>query len=688
MKKKKVKDINGILANAEKYLLRGNFQLALKNFETAQKKLKRDDIAAKIAQCRREVKIEKAKEQVKKAFKAEKKGHPDKALTYFRAANEVLNEAWILKRIEKLDTQLTGSNAALLAKAAEAAGDFRKAAEYYATACNHTSDDSAGSLGLKRARCLVGVKQYVEAVEVFKNLSHKDDGGRYDYGFALAQVGRYAQCLRVWEGLEVRDDRINEQRKIVVQRLCSDMAERLEQSESDASICNDARYLLQSATDLLLSDQRESIERLYQYGTLAWIKKLWEAEEWQSIADILKNYNGPLTPTLLALNAKVWFKMAEADSRHLSTMLLYWLSAIYSPSISVTFAPNSHQQQKVRRKLITMAEDLIKTHADTRYGREALVQLAIDNDLMQTLLELLEKQANPMDLLYTPGLSGHLNRSNAVLGLIRENRNFFKSRQHYLETGAFYSAAGSCLYQLKYQAYEKAAELGADLPKDLEKDEFVAYAIKLIYFEYGLHCLESGDDQVNDYFQSTPALFEIAPTLLQKLTQSAVNFKEWSLLQPYEDVLALIHKQFPNRSLGKTLSLVMSRGAIANFNKGRLNSKVLQGRMRKALKLDPDNEMAKESLQDATINFEVQTMYDAFDRHKLGKASKIARESDFDEVRDRYFECIEEAFDQILTCDLESQEKMIIINDLFEWGTTVDAFQPVMDKLKMHLNMN
>ena len=280
MKKKKVKDINGILANAEKYLLRGNFQLALKNFETAQKKLKRDDIAAKIAQCRREVKIEKAKEQVKKAFKAEKKGHPDKALTYFRAANEVLNEAWILKRIEKLDTQLTGSNAALLAKAAEAAGDFRKAAEYYATACNHTSDDSAGSLGLKRARCLVGVKQYVEAVEVFKNLSHKDDGGRYDYGFALAQVGRYAQCLRAWEGLEVRDDRINEQRKIVVQRLCSDMAERLEQSESDASICNDARYLLQSATDLLLSDQRESIERLYQYGTLAWIKKLWEAEEW------------------------------------------------------------------------------------------------------------------------------------------------------------------------------------------------------------------------------------------------------------------------------------------------------------------------------------------------------------------------------------------------------------------------
>ena len=688
MKKKKVKDINAILANAEKYLLRGNFQLALKNFETVQKKVKRDDIAAKITQCRREVKIEKAKLQVKKAHKAEKKGQPDKALSYFKTANGVLNEAWISKRIEELEKQLTGSNAVSLAKAAETAGDFRKAAEYYAAACKHTSDEAAESLWLKRARCLVGAKQYSEAVDVFKNLSPTDDGGRYDYGFALAEIGRYAQSLRVWEGLEIHDDRIDEQRKIVIHCLGSDMTERLERSEIDATICNDAHYLLQTAADLLFSDQRESIEKIYQYSTLAWIEKLWETEEWKSIADIYKNYTGPLTPTLLALNAKVWFKMAEADSRHLPTMLLYWLSAIYSPSISVTFASNSRQRQKVRRQLITMAEDLIKTHADTRHGREALAQLAIDNDLMQTLLELLEQQGNPMDLLYTPRLSGHLKQSTVLLDLIRANRDFFKSRQQYLETGAFYSAARESLYQLKYQAYERAAELCTNLPKDLDEDEFVAYAMKLIHFEYGLHCLESGHDQANDYFQSTPALFDIAPALLQELTQSAVNFQEWSRLKAYEDVLAFIYKQFPNRSLGKALSLVMSRGAIANFNKEHLNPKALQGRLRKALKFDPDNEMAKEALQDTTINFEVQAMWAAFDRHKLGKASKIARESDFDEVRDRYFEYIERAFDQILGCDLDSQEKMIIINDLFEWGTTVDAFQPVMDKLKMHLNMN
>ena len=81
-------------------------------------------------------------------------------------------------------------------------------------------------------------------------------------------------------------------------------------------------------------------------------------------------------------------------------------------------------------------------------------------------------------------------------------------------------------------------------------------------------------------------------------------------------------------------------------------------------------------------------MYAAFNRLKLGKASRIARDSEYDEVRDHYFRSIEETFDQIIGNDWAHGEKLMLINDLFEWGTTVDALQPVMDKLKMHLDMN
>lgn len=687
MKKKRGKNIESILVRAEKFFLGGNFSLAMKEFETAQKKLNRDDIAAKIACCRKEVKSGNAKQLIKKARKAEKKGDLDTALKCFQQANAVLNEAWIAQRIENFKGQLTGRDAVSLAKAAEVAGDFRQAAKCYANACD-AHGETCEPLLLKRARCLVRAGQYAEAVDIFKTLPLTKAGGRYDYGFALAQTGCFAQCLRAWEDLEINDDRFAEQKRVVARLLGTHLVDRLKRKEDYASTYRDAFYLLKTADALLTPDQRRSVENLYEYGTFAWIEELWEAQEFETVADILKTTAGPLTPALVALNAKVWFKMAGDDGRHLHTMLLYWLPAIYSPSIAESFAGSVGEWQKVRCKLIAMAENLIKKHADTRYGRQALANLAIDKELIQTLVTLLEKQGKCVDLICTPRLAVHLGRSDEVLGLIRENEAFFDNKQQYLETGAYYSAAGTYLYRLKNNEYEKAAGLLTDLQPDLEKDEFIDYAIPMISFEYGLHCLENGDTQISRYFQSTPALFNIAPALEQKLTQKALAFEDWGLSKSFEDVLSFIYKERPSQAVRKALSLVMARRAIAISNKGKLNPKALKGIINKALKLDPENEMAREAIQGTAVHFEVQAMRTAFYRQKLGTASRIARESEYDEVRDHYFRFIEESFDHIIANDWEHGEKLMLIDDLFKWGTTVDALQPVMEQLKMHLNMN
>lgn len=421
---------------------------------------------------------------------------------------------------------------------------------------------------------------------------------------------------------------------------------------------------------------------------MAWIEQLWEAQDFEAIADILKTGADPLTPVLVALNAKVWFKMAEDDGRHLHSMLLYWLPAIYSPSIAEPFGGSVGERQKVGHKLISMAEDLIKKHDDTRHGRQALTDLTIDKELLQTLAAFFEKQGKHVDLICTPRLAAHLGQSEEALFLISENEAFFQNEQQYLETGAFYSAAGSYLYWLRNKAYEKAAGLLTDLPQDLKRDIFIDYAIKLISFEYGLHRLDNGDAQVSRYFLSTPALLDIAPALEQRLTQNALAFEEWHLLKPFEDVLSTIHSKRPSQAVRKTLSLIMARRAVALSNKGQLNPKALKGIINKALKLDPENEMARGAIKDIAITFEVQAICAAFNRQKIGKASRIARESAYDEVRDHYFRFMEESYDQVIGNDWEQEDKLMLINDLFQCGTTVDALQPVMEKLEMHLNMN
>lgn len=687
MKKKKEKNIESILARAEKFFLDDNFSLAMKEFETAQKKLKHGDIAAKIACCRKALKTDNAKQLVKKARKAEKKGDLNSALKCFQQANAVLNEAWIVRRIENFKGQLTTRDAVSLAKAAEAAGDFRQAAKCYAKA-GDARGGTCEPLLLQRARCLVGAGRYAEAVDIFKTLPLTKAGGRYDYGFALAQTGCFSQCLRVWEDLEINDDRFAEQKRVVARRLGTHLVDCLKRKDDYASIYRDAFYLLKTADALLTPDQRRGVENLYAYGTSAWIEELWEAQEFEAIADILTTAAGPLTPALAELNAKVWFKMAEDDGRRLHTMLLYWLPAIYSPSISESFAGSIGEWQKVRHKLIAMAENLIKKHDDTRYGGQALTNLTIDKELIQTLVAFLENHEKDVDLICTPGLAAHLGRSDEVLCLIRANEAFFEDKQQYLEFGAYYSAAGNYLYRLKNNAYDEAAGLLTDLQPDLERDEFIDYAILLISFEYGLHRLENGDTQTSRYFQSTPALFDIAPALERKLTQKALAFESWDSLKSFEDVLFYIHNERPSKAVREALSLVMARRAVAMSNNGQLNPKALKGIVNKALKLDPENEMARGVIQDTAVHFEVKAMYTAFNRQKLGKASRIARESEYDEVRDHYFGFIEESFDQIIANDWEREEKLMMINDLYKWGTTIGALQPIMDRLEIHLNMN
>jgi hypothetical protein len=64
------------------------------------------------------------------------------------------------------------------------------------------------------------------------------------------------------------------------------------------------------------------------------IQELWDTEKYDTLADLLQTGPCEMTPELLALQAKIWFKLATDDGKHLTTMLLYWITAVYSRQIS------------------------------------------------------------------------------------------------------------------------------------------------------------------------------------------------------------------------------------------------------------------------------------------------------------------------------------------------------------------
>ena len=682
--KKKKKNIEEVLARAEKLFKRGNFPLAKKEFEKAQKKLKREDIAEKIEICRRKAEALKGKELIKRGRKAEKKGNFSEALKCFEAANSICSEEWIIKRIGMLRDRSTARNTLFAAREAEAAGDFQKAADLYARA---GSTEETGDFLLNRAKCLLRAENYAQAVTVFQNLSSSDACNCYDYGLALAKTGRYGECLHAWEGLETADESFAEQKRTVCLFLAADLYDRLAEREDYASIYRDTRFLLNSADRCLERHQIRSLEDLLLYAKYAWVEELWEAEEFATIAGLLETDSSQMTPSLLALHAKIWFKLAIHDGKHLTTMLLYWVTAIYSPQIIAGLSAGGDEAQKIRQKLIDAAKNLIKNYDDTEYGRRASIYLQIDQKLIQKLINLVGEKEGRTHLVCTPLYAARFDKTDDILSLIRENKAFFKKTENYLETGAYYSAAGKSLYLLEIGEFEKAINHLANIPKKTADHEFMDYAEKRVYFEVGMYGMENGDGRLNGYFKAAPALFDLASGYEQKFTEKALSIDNWDTLQIWEDALSYINEKRPSEAVQQALSLVMSRRAVAMGNNGKLSMKAVNMISGKALRLYPENELARRTFRDTAITFEVNEICNAFNRHKLGKASRLALKSEYQQVRDQYFEFVADIFEEIMESELDHNEKLITLNDVFEWATTVDADQPVLGEIYSHLNM-
>ncbi len=682
--KKKKKNIEEVLARAEKLFARGNFLLAKKEFEKAQKKLKREEIAEKIRICRKEAETLKGRELIKRARKAEKKGNFSQALKCFETAALICSEEWIIKRIDVLRDRTTAGNAHCAAKEAEVAGDFQKAADLYGTAGNSAATDD---LLLKRAKCLVRAENYAQAVAVFENLSLTDSCSRYDYGLALAKTGRHGECLQVWEKLETADERFAEQKKTVCLILAADLFDRFAEKGDYAAIYRDTRLVLDSVGDCLERHQVRALEDLREYARYAWIEELWDAEKFETIAALLETRLAPRMPALLALHAKIWFKLAITDGKHLTTMLLYWITAIYSRQITEGLSTQGDETQRVRQRLIDVAKDLIQKYGDTDDGRRAATYLKIDQKLICELINLAGENQGRTHLICTPLYAARFGETADILKLIRENKAFFKETENYLATGAYYSAAGECLYLMENNEFEKAINLLTNLPKKSDDHEFMDYAEKRVYFEFGMYCLEKGKGRLNDFFQTAQALFDLVPDYEHKFTEKALGIDDWGTLQIWEDALSYLNEKRHSEALRQALSLVMCRRAMTMCNQGKLSMKAMKLISKKALRLYPENEMARRNLRDITINFEVREIYNAFNRHKLGRASRIALASEHQQVRDKYFEFVTDIFEDIMESELGPHDKLMMLKDIYEWAATVDADHPVLGEIYMHLNM-
>jgi len=664
-KKKKKKGIPldpaAILKKAEKFFQKGNYLLAGKEFEKLGALTGQKNFLEKIEICDKEIKKQDAGDLLKKARKIEKGGNPGAAVKCFEDAYEVLGEDWIREKIEQLRNVTSVLDVNRAAKDAEAAGDYLKAAGLYDRA---SADHETENMALQKAVCLVKAEAYVEAVSAFQNIAVKEPEHLYDFGFSLTKTGRYCDCLKLWEDIPSQDESFLEQKSLVCDLLVSDLYAAFERREDPERIYKEGKYLLDAGYE------SSALPLVIEQSVFAWIKTLWENEEYDTIWELLRRTSSAMEPALLPLYAKVCFKRAEQSGNHGEDLSMFWLSAVYSEDFESRFSETDECEQ-TRKLLIDWAEDLIKSSAqpDGEIAERVLAQWSLEKEMVVEIRGLVRKRKKSRLPVLTPRLAAQTGKSTEFLALIRKNRRFFKNREDYLRAGCCYSPIRESFYHLVGGEYEKAVQT---LTVGESGDEFTDYARGRVFFAHGLLCLKRGAGPPDEYPGSMVALFETAPEYEKQFIAEALDAEGTNVLQRFEEALMNIHDRRASDALAEALSLVMSRRAVEMISQKLINEKVFSMRLKKALKINPENEHARGLLRDSESNLEMMALEKALDRYKMSSACKIVVESKSDVVREAFFEFFERIVAKIEEEMSSKSERIFYLKDIYKWCAKVD----------------
>ena len=682
--KREAQGPEAILERALKLFDKRSYPAAMREFEKARSIAHGEDIAEKIEICRRETEKIRAGDLVKRARKSAKRGQLDEALHCYEEAHRITGKPWIAEAAGRLRETLQGQDSLKAARDAEEAGDYPRAAELYAQA---QAGQGKEAIQRKRARCLVLGERYEEAIAVIEDLTARGPGELYDYGFALAQRGRYFECLKLWERIDSPDERFLEQMSHVRSCLETDLFDRFERAEDTAGICEQGRYLLINAPD------RRDLRALVDYCKVARLERLWVEERFGDIAGMIFN-DAPETgpepepePALISLRAKTAFKLAEETGEHLGELAVLWLTAVYRETAQEG-PSDSAERDEVRRELTQRTEALIKRHAASgdREAERNRICWEIEKGLLEALQRLAGAGQESARLVCTPRFAARFGLSAGVLGLIRANRNAFESEDHYLRTGSYYSAAMESLFAVETGDLEKSV---ARLPEEKSGDEFVRYGVMRVNFGCGMACLERGEGKAGRHFENVSDLFALSPEYERRLTEKATDCDDEDALRSYEGILREVRRKRASKPIDKALSMVMSNRALLIYNRGAAGRKILDAAAKKALVLDPGNELARGILEDMRVDIEIRELKKALQRQKMNRACRIAAETGHPRVKKLFFDFFERSLDSLdgpKNADLGRREKLRLLKDFHDWCSRVDEDHPLLEDIQLELD--
>lgn len=676
--KKKQQSPNDILERAETLFKKKSFQAAQREYEKFEKINKNKNqtskaVAEHMASCRQEVAVIRARELIKKARRLLKKETPAQAMQYFQQAFDLTGDKHLANTIAGLQTASSDRDLVASADQAEAAGDYLAAADIFGQLHAIRPDNS---MLCRRGRCLVLAGQWQQAAATYVEVDCSETVDLYNYGLVLARKGKYLECLNHWQQIQSEHPDFAAQKMAILNRFLKETEARLDEDPPGREA--EVRRQIQSLADY--EDSSAAMQLLSRCRSLR-LARLWQKNRMREIRKISDEAD-LLNLTVLAIHARSSYFNMEKEGSRLSAdtvqkFIDFWLSALFNPISG-----------KVSGPLLDSGLGLVKKYAGYHpdIGEQLLSQWENSFDLL-TILDTL-RTAGSIDrsiLLFTPALALQAGISKDIFFTIRANQEIFSDRITLLDAGAVYSRGAAALLMVRNFDHDRALESIDHLEKD-NKDPFVAHAVEMVLFACGLHAL-----QQRHFKKAETCLTAASPLVnrfgkLKKQMLAVLDIEEdWDdeRLTVCTTILSILQKSCPSGKIDKALCRVMTRRVVTLFNNQKMNVRVLVKSLEKAAALNPEDEFTRFQLGDARCNLEMAELNKLFDRFKLSAASSLAAKSIFSDVRELFFEFIDqvckEAQNQVGD---QPDVDLVMFKKFLQYAVRVDPLHPVVAMLE------
>ena len=659
----------------ERFLAKSNFPLAKKEFEKAWQLQASEELQEMIQRCVREVELQKRKETLKQARRLEKRGKIHDALQRFEQAAALQEEDWLVRKIGTLQDQLQLAQVERQIEQAEASQDLEAALAAYDQALAVSNNPE---LITKQGISLVRAGRYEQAIDLFIEHPPSSDDARYHVGYAYASTGQFVKALASWNAIEdVKDTALWQHYKALLPFVCHEL-----DAGADPHGYAVAYHSVQK---LIHSGHASDLADYEHYFKYKYIDVLWKDGCYADLEALLTPLPHALSLPLLGLYARFYYQLAEHDLQHLEMAITLWLTAIYNDCLLQSLSIYEVEQGRLDLQAVreTLLQDMeTRLQRDDRQGRLSARTLAywqLEKRLISELASLPLNHSSLDIFPCTPVFAEKFGLSDAISACLRAQHAAINDQgETFFEVSAYYSKAGRSLALMEQGEEEQALAL---LPKQAP-DEVSAYCRQRVLFRCAMRQADRGEKQTKRWFLEALPLLQQYDRYRDELIELAMSDLEDKAYAGLAEAMEALSKHIQAPKFLKAAAYVMSIHAIQLRHAG-MSISASEKLFKKALRFDPESELAKTSLQKLQKDICWEQVSKAMKQQNLTKAATLIEASGEPELIDLFFESIDLFYEQVQ--DWDRPEKLEAMREFYAACYRLDPEHDLTDELGREL---